>query len=330
MIWILGAGGYIGSHLLAAFASDREPFVGVDKDVRAILPLQGRYCTISQMDLAEEVPHFKHGDVVYHLATMKHFPAEFNPERARRDIYESTIRVVEKCQRENAFLVFSSSRTVYGSARGYISEDYPLTPSTVYGKLKKECEEIIREGIKRYVIIRLSSVYGGYRPYDPYMAVADKFMYSALNKEPLIVEGGTQVFDFTFLDEVVNNLKRLISIPKWNYTVHFTSGKPIDVGSLAHIVKGITNSSATIKFVAPRKWEENPPFFIGDPRKCEYLLGLKFEIPLWQGLQVMYKRYRKHCKKRQNYHRYLLEFAIQVGKMFQSEKSRLLLMMKKS
>jgi len=240
---------------------------------------------------------------------MKHFPAEFKPEQARNDIYKSTIRVLEECRGKNIFLIFTSSRTVYGSARGYINEDYPLTPTTVYGKLKKECEEIIMKGVRKYAIIRLSSVYGGYRPYNPYMAVADKFMYSALNQKPLIVEGGTQVFDFTFLDEVVKALKALINIPRRNYAVHFTSGKPIDVGSLAHIIKGITHSPSPIRFVDPRKWEENPPFFIGDPRKCEYLLGLKFEIPLWQGLKVMYKRYRKYCKKERNYWRYLLDFA---------------------
>jgi len=44
--------------------------------------------------------------------------------------------------------------------------------------------------LDNYAIIRLSNVYGGYRPYDQYMGVADLFIYNAIKGLPIRIEGG--------------------------------------------------------------------------------------------------------------------------------------------
>jgi nucleoside-diphosphate-sugar epimerase len=173
-IYILGAGGYIGSHLLAAFLNENNEdknIVAVDRNLEYLsdFPVEK-----VKMDLAKKVPDFKDGDIVYHLATKKNYPSQFDREGAFRDIFVSTKNVVNAVRNKDVFLIFGSSRSVYGRTSGLVNEDHPLEPVTYYGVLKKKCERMIKT-LDNYAIIRLSNVYGGYRPYDPYMGVADLF-----------------------------------------------------------------------------------------------------------------------------------------------------------
>lgn len=308
MIWVLGAGGYIGSHLLARFRHANQGVIGIDKHTEDIIGLANRHCEILTMDLSEETPVFNDGDIIYHLATMKHYPSESNREQAQKDIYGTTVNTVEKCKNRKILLVFTSSRTVYGKTEGETFEDSQLNPVTVYGKFKKECEELISEQIKEYAIIRLSNVYGGYRPFDKYMAVADKFMYDAIKQHPLIVEGGSQMYDFTFLDEVIDGLLNAMKSKARNYKTHFSTGKATSIMSLACQIKQVANSSSKISVTSPRDYEKERTLFWGNPDYCERILGLRFGVLLDKGLQIMYNRYMEYMHS--DYSKYLLDSRV--------------------
>jgi len=105
-IYILGAGGYIGSHLLAAFLNENNEdknIVAVDRNLEY---LSGLSVKKVKMDLAQKVPDFKDGDIVYHLATKKNYPSQFDREGAFRDIFVSTKNVVEAVRNKDVFLIF--------------------------------------------------------------------------------------------------------------------------------------------------------------------------------------------------------------------------------
>lgn len=293
MIYILGANGYIGSHLLEQI-NPMPDVIGVDRNIKYIKHLESKNCEIVQMDLFNETPDFKNGDIIYHLATMKHYPAQFDENQAKRDIYDITSNILDKCIGKEVLLIFTSSRTVYGKTMGEISEDAPLNPTTVYGKLKKKCEELVAQKAHRYAIIRLSSVYGGFRPFDVHMGVADKFMFSALHTYPLYVEGGFQMFDFTFIDEVIEGLVKAGSSDKSNYRIHFTSGVPTSIISLACMIKNVCCSNSKIEIVPPRDYEKEPTVFWGNPDKCNEILHQRFDYDLKKGLTEMLKRYEKN------------------------------------
>jgi len=303
-IYILGANGYIGSHLLAVFLKEGRDVIAVDKNLDNLKNVPAKKL---KMDLADQVPSFEDGDIIYHLATKKNYPSQFDQEGAFRDILLSTKRVVEEIDSKNIFLIFASSRCVYGKTSGLVSEDHPLNPITYYGVLKKECEDVVKK-LDNYAIIRLSNVYGGYRPYDQYMGVADLFIYNAIKGLPIKIEGGKQAYDFTFIDDVIFGLKSLIYKPQRNYTVNFTSGKSVEIETLAKLVKDITKSQSTIELVEPRPWEKDTPNFKGDPRKCRELLGLEFKTPIWKGLQISYERYRSYIN--QLYFKYLSDYSL--------------------
>jgi dTDP-4-dehydrorhamnose reductase len=59
-----------------------------------------------------------------------------------------------------ALLVYFSSEYVFDGSKGLYSEDDECAPLNEYGRQKLECERMITAGLDRYIIARISGVYG--------------------------------------------------------------------------------------------------------------------------------------------------------------------------
>lgn len=314
-IWLLGGAGVVLSHLCAKLVHlpNTSIFV-VDNEIIGKLSYLDKLPVAAMWkdDLATCTLDFREGDVIYFGAAQSNFQSETDREGAYKNVHSTVQNVMKQCLHKDVRFIFLSSRCVYGHTEGLVREASTLNPNTYYGKLKVWGEYCVR-ALKNHAIVRLSNVYGEYRPYWQYMGVADKFMAWALNGEPLQVEGGKQTFDFTFIDDVVGGLIKILSLPMHNFTVHFTSGRCIDIASLAYLIKGITGSQSEVKFKEPRSWEVEPPWFIGDVSLARDQLGLTFPTTLYEGLVKMKERYRFHsaCElvSQSNYAKYLRLFG---------------------
>lgn len=116
--------------------------------------VKGDICNFEEVNrLAEQI------DVIFHLAFVVGGPACKNePDKASRLATVGTENVVKAAQ--GKMIIFSSSDAVYGNeANGLCDENTPCNPATLYGKLKLQCEEMVKQSPK-YCILRIPSNFG--------------------------------------------------------------------------------------------------------------------------------------------------------------------------
>ena len=94
---------------------------------------------------------------------------EKNPEDVYKVNVEGTKNIVKACKTINAKMVFISSDQVFDGTKGKYSEDDELNPLNTYGKQKVMAEEIIKDNLDNWLIIRASYIYGWFRGSDNFV-----------------------------------------------------------------------------------------------------------------------------------------------------------------
>lgn len=140
MIYLIGAGGFIGSNMGNLLTEKEIDFVTVD----------------SKINLAVEDFKTKRtgvGDIVILLAADLNF--DLNMYRNNLSIYNWLANNMK-----DAHFIYTSSAAVYGETTQVVSEKTPVNPYNLYGKSKLLGEQIIQDTKENYTILRLSNVYG--------------------------------------------------------------------------------------------------------------------------------------------------------------------------
>lgn len=75
-----------------------------------------------------------------------------------------TLNVTSACRRSGTPLVYVSTNAVFDGTRAPYSEDAPVNPVNKYGRLKVECERLVRETLERWTVVRPILMYGWNRP----------------------------------------------------------------------------------------------------------------------------------------------------------------------
>lgn len=160
-------------------------------------------------------------------------------------------------------------------------------PHNHYAKSKIDAENLVNEASDRGLktaILRFSNVYGGLVDYSE--RVVPAFCSNSLNGSPLQVNGGDSLLDFTYVDDVVNGIIRVIklmfsqdeSLP----AIHFTSGIPTSLHELANVIVNLSNSSSDI--ILRQKNSIYPSKFYGDNTRAKSLLGWEPEYNIKTGV----------------------------------------------
>ena len=157
-------------------------------------------------------------------------------------------------------VVFASSSSVYGDTPELPKiESMRFMPKSPYAVSKIAKELFADVFSKLYGLeitgLRYFNVYG--RKQDPssdYAAVIPRFITSALDNEPLAVEGdGLQTRDFSYIDDVVRaNVSAFIKEDISGMVFNIACGSRISIRELAELIVEITGSGSAIAHVPPR------------------------------------------------------------------------------
>lgn len=104
-------------------------------------------------------------DAVIHAAGIAGVDyVENHYEESRESNIAGTLNVASACRRAGCHLVYISTNAVFdGSAAPYRETD-PVRPINRYGCLKVECENLVRETVDRFTIVRPILMYGWNHP----------------------------------------------------------------------------------------------------------------------------------------------------------------------
>lgn len=304
-VLITGGNGFIGSHLAERLIDRGEDVTLFD------LHFNANSSHLSCAKVRGDIRHRsrvraavgKH-DAVFHLAAVSRVAwGQMDPYSCWRTNQLGTLNVLEACRKANPSptLFYASSREVYGEPQYLpVDEGHPKRPLSIYG-MTKLCAEWAcasyadpsrSERPFRPVVFRFSNVYGSHR--DLPERVIPKFMAQALRGEDIVLYGGEQVLDFTFIDDTVEGILRAYTA-SLNGGKHLlgqqfqlVTGRGISVADLAEMIVALTGSESRIIHRGANNFDVR--MFIGDPAKSLRMLGYEARIPLEEGLKRLRER----------------------------------------
>jgi len=172
-------------------------------------------------DICRELPE-KQYDKIFHLAAKHHIP--------------TCEKEAEQCIRTNCWGTLNIVRT-YPNARIIVASSSSANESkSVYG-VSKQFTEILTSYHKNYLAVRFYNVFGEYQRLENH-AVTPKLIKHFLTKEPLTINGdGTQSRDFTYVGDVVENLRILMDSDQKGVT-HLGYGETIMLNQYIELIYG--------------------------------------------------------------------------------------------
>ena len=100
-------------------------------------------------------------DVVIHAAGISNVDyAEQHYEEAVASNVTGTENVVELCNELAKHLIYVSTNAVFDGTQAPYRETDPTCPINAYGRIKAQCEELVRKGSRSYSIVRPILMYG--------------------------------------------------------------------------------------------------------------------------------------------------------------------------
>ncbi|EMA08839.1 UDP-glucose 4-epimerase [Haloarcula vallismortis] len=292
-VLVTGGGGFIGSHLTSALATDNHVRVLDDFSTgqRANLPedvtvIEGDVRDRETVDAAMEGV-----DIVFHEAAMVSVPESIEQPADCHELNgTATVDVFDCARKRDTQVVFASSAAVYGTPDDVpIGADSPTEPNSPYGFEKRLGEQYARFYNERYglptVPLRYFNVYGPRGLDGEYAGVIGTFIRQAQAGEPLTVEGdGTQTRDFVHVDDIVRANLLAATTDAVGRPFNVGTGQSVSINELAETVRDVVGADVSIDHVPGRKNDiEHSKADLSDARE---LLGYEPTVPLREGLKA--------------------------------------------
>lgn len=237
LVLVTGAAGFIGFHVAKKLLTEYD-VVGIDnlndyydqglKASRLRILQEDKSFTFYKIDLADKesfdamfVRHrFRY---VIHLAAQAGVRYSItNPYAYLSSNLNGFLNVIEACRHgKTEHLIFASSSSVYGANRRmpFSTHDNVDHPISLYAATKKSNELMAHAYAALYNLpitgLRFFTVYGPYGRPDMAMFL---FTKAIIEGKPIdVYNNGKMKRDFTFIDDIVESIRRLIpKIPKPN------------------------------------------------------------------------------------------------------------------
>ena len=215
------------------------------------------------------------------------------------------LSILEACRAHNpeVKLIFASTRQIYGKPDYLpVDEQHPIRPVDVNGinKVAGESYHLLYNQIYglRATALRLTNTYGpGMRVKDARQTFLGIWIRRILEGKPILVYGdGSQLRDFTYVDDCVDALLRVAASDEANGKVYnLGSREVISLSDLAELVVELHGSGSFDKIVFPpdRKAIDIGDYY-SDYRLIEGDLGWAPSVGLREGIQRTLNYYQAH------------------------------------
>jgi len=305
---ILGAAGFIGSHLADRFVAEGWRVLGVDNFISGSRRNLEQISRDSRFEFLEADICRPLDAVDGRIDAVLDFASPASPVDYLRHPLE-TLHVgsvgvenaLRLAQRTGAVFVLSSTSEVYGDplvhpqTEAYWGNVNPIGPRSVYDESKRFAEAITM-AYRRYhrLDVRIARIFN---TYGPRMRLDDgrvvpTFVAQALRGEPLTVfVDGRQTRSFCFVDDNVEAIWRLL---------RSSCGEPVNVGDptemtileFAEAVRRLVGSTSGIEF-RPLP-EDDPRVRRPDIARAREVLGWEPRVGFEEGMRRTIDWFRRH------------------------------------
>jgi nucleoside-diphosphate-sugar epimerase len=167
---------------------------------------------------------------------------------------------LEECRKVKCKFIFASSASVYGSSSSINNiEETSTNPISPYGASKLSFEKIVWSYFNSFnmdtTIFRLFNVFGPHQnPYGEFAAVIPRFVKQAILGEEIKVYGdGSQLRDYTFVEDVVKIISQSISLKINNLVpINLAWDNRISVNTIIKSIQDILNFDLDVKHYPTR------------------------------------------------------------------------------
>ena len=313
---VAGGGGFIGHHLVPKLAAINRQVLVVDPFItHSALPrtetdpiIDYRYYLLKRVpgvdvrettiatvpwDYATTATDMFRGSYIdcwVHLASMpREAEAKQNPIEATRLMTEALIESLLCAKRLKVKrFVFVSSSMVYGDFSSPVNESAPTNPIGIYGILKLSGEMLVknfaRENGMEYVIVRPTAVYG---PGDLPDRVIPRFFDRAIKKQTLEVHGGSEVLDFTYVDDTAQGIFLAATVDAAaNKTYNISNGATHRITAAANAIVDLVGAGSVVVVPKQKNFPSRNALDISAARQD---LGYCPTIDLYTGLQLQHQ-----------------------------------------
>ena len=319
-ILITGAAGFVGYHLSKRLLSEGNNVIGLDnlndyydpelKKARLgqLEPMTGfRFIKgdLTDSELLDRIFLERRPEIVVHLAAQAgvRYSIE-NPESYINSNLVGFFRILEACRHYPVkHLVYASSSSVYGNQEKtpFSVDDHPDRPISLYAATKRSGELMAYCYSHLYGIpmtgLRFFTVYGPWgRPDMAYFSFTRKILAGETIR---VFNYGDQYRDFTFIDDIVEGIMRLLEDPPEpneagvrHRVYNIGNNRPEKLLRFIEILEETTGKTADKEFLPAQPGDVFQTYADIGPIERDY--GFRPKTSLEEGLKRFYDWYRSY------------------------------------
>jgi UDP-glucuronate decarboxylase len=290
-VLVTGASGFIGSHVVRTLVSQGHEVTALvrpESSLRRLADLKGRYRVASysagESSSLQALLGDWHPEACTHLAWYA-VPGQYldSPENVRS--LAMSLRLLEELAETGCrHVVMTGTCYEYDTDVGYLREDGPLHPVTLYAAAKLAMSMLGEIRASQlglgFAWARIFYLYG---PYEDERRLVPALVRSLLSGTEFQATTGTQVRDYLHVEDVASALSAL-AVQEVAGTYNICSGEQVTIAALITEIARIAGRPDLIRLGALPQRPGEPTFICGDNSRLRSATDWSPRYPLADGL----------------------------------------------